>query len=138
MEQRAVLFGQECTSRWQPRAKSARPTNIAIVRVEQLYPFPKMEIEAVLRSVSPRPKSFSGCKKSRRTWARGVFFEPRLRHSGRTGRAGIPRPRGSREPGDGFYRVHQMEEQELMKRALDPTGEAQKPLAEESGEPKRV
>ena len=82
------------------RASAApRRRDVAICRVEQLYPVPMRRAARDARRLSDRPRRSSGCRKSRRTWARGTS-------SGRTcsrtvgGRAGaLHRAAAQREPG---------------------------------------
>ena len=57
-------------------------SNVAIVRVEQLYPFPEEELRRRSRATRRRRTS-SGCRRSRRTWARGPSFRRHCRRSSR-------------------------------------------------------
>ena len=52
----------------EPRKDNA---NVAIVRVEQLYPFPDDAIRAGHRPATRSCARSAGCRRSRRTWARG-------------------------------------------------------------------
>ena len=45
--------------------------HVAIVRVEQMYPFPQAQIEACWRGIR-RPRRSTGCRRSRATWVRGA------------------------------------------------------------------
>ena len=91
----------------------------ALVRVEQLYPFPRKEIQAVLAKyrqareicwVQEEPKN-------RGAW---TFMEPRLREL-------LPDPAvltyfgrdESASPATGSYKMHQVEEQEIIGQALE-------------------
>ncbi len=46
--------------------------DVAIVRIEQLYPLPTAQLEAALAAVRGRDAGLSGCRKSRKTWGRCV------------------------------------------------------------------
>ena len=45
--------------------------HVALVRLEQLYSFPWNEVREVLARYPNAPRSCSGCRKSRGTWAPG-------------------------------------------------------------------
>jgi len=92
---------------------------VALVRVEQLYPFPRKEIQAVLAKyrqareicwVQEEPKN-------RGAWG---FMEPRLREL-------LPDPAvlayfgrdEAASPATGSYKMHQVEEQEIIGHALE-------------------
>ena len=47
--------------------------DVAVVRVEELYPFPNKHVSDVLARYNPMWKS-SGARKSRATWGRGAGF----------------------------------------------------------------
>jgi 2-oxoglutarate dehydrogenase E1 component len=105
----------------------------ALVRVEQLYPFPRKEIQAVLAKyrqareicwVQEEPKN-------RGAWS---FMEPRLREL-------LPDPAvltyfGRDEgasPATGSYKMHQVEEQEIIGHALEIAGKDQPAAAGNNG-----
>lgn len=110
-----------CTGKVYYTLQAARDKNnikdIAIVRVEQLYPFPQKELDQVLRRyrtgdivwVQEEPKN-------RGAWS---FMEPRLRamlpdtvvrYEGRSAAA---------SPATGSHKMHELEEQELISAALN-------------------
>ena len=91
--------------------------SIAIVRVEQLYPFPKNLIAEELNRFATR-LTFDGCRRSRRTWAGGLYraaaagnarVESAIRYAGRP---------PSASPATGSHTIHQMEQQRLIREAL--------------------
>ena len=110
--------------------------NTAIVRIEQLYPFPKAELEAVFARF-PKAKEFMWVQEEPKNMGAWFFIEPRLRPF-LDGRELHYRGRGeAASPAHGFYRVHQLEEQEFIKSALDPLSEteASQAPAEKSAKP---
>jgi 2-oxoglutarate dehydrogenase E1 component len=117
---RRILFcsGKVFYSLAQAREKE-NVKGTALVRVEQLYPFPKKEIQAVLAKyrqareicwVQEEPKN-------RGAWG---FMEPRLREL-------LPDPAvltyygrdEAASPATGSYKMHQVEEQEIIGHALE-------------------
>ena len=89
----------------------------AIVRVEQLYPFPRRELEAVLAGY-PRAEQVYWVQEEPANMGAWRFIDPLLRPllGGRTltyvGRD------AAASPASGSYKVHQAEETELVTRAL--------------------
>ena len=51
--------------------RATRP-DVAICRLEQLYPVPMRDLRAMLDGYPATPRRSSGSRKSRRTWARGT------------------------------------------------------------------
>jgi 2-oxoglutarate dehydrogenase E1 component len=119
-EVRRILFcsGKVFYSLASARDKAALK-NVAIVRIEQLYPFPKKEIQAILAKyrqaqeicwVQEEPRNRGGWR----------FMEDRLRDM-------LPDPavlayygRGeAASPATGSYKSHEQEEQEIVSHALD-------------------
>lgn len=97
--------------------------NTAVVRVEQLYPFPKVELEGVLARY-PKAKEFFWVQEEPKNMGAWFFVEPRVRGLLPAGTALEYRGRSeAASPAHGFYRVHQLEEQEFIKSALDPLQE---------------
>ena len=79
---------------------------VAVVRVEQLYPWPKSAIRRGARPVPAAPRRWCGCRRSPRTWGRGTSStagctsllrgdpHPAPREPGRVGQPGL----GQRRP----------------------------------------
>jgi 2-oxoglutarate dehydrogenase E1 component len=112
-----------------------KTTDTALVRVEQLYPFPKAEIEKALGRYQ-RAEELYWVQEEPRNMGAWTFMEPRL---------GSLLPSGLRleycgrgeaaSPAHGFYRIHHLEEHEFVARALE-TGQQQAtrpPLKEQRG-----
>jgi len=97
------------------RERSAAST--AIVRVEQLYPFPRRELEAVLARY-PQAEQVYWVQEEPANMGAWRFIEPLLRSliAGRTltyvGRD------AAASPASGSYKVHQAEETEMVTRAF--------------------
>ncbi len=98
--------------------------NIAIVRVEQLYPFPKSELEKVIAKY-PSATEFFWVQEEPMNMGSWSFIAPllgtilpggaKLEYRGRTPAA---------SPAHGFYKVHLQEEQEFIKSALASKSDA--------------
>ncbi len=89
----------------------------ALVRVEQLYPFPKKELEAVLASY-PSAEQLYWVQEEPANMGALRFVEPLVRPllGGRTF-AGVAREAAA-SPATGSYKVHQAEEAELVQRTF--------------------
>jgi len=93
--------------------------NVAIVRIEQLYPFPKKEIQATLAKYR-QAREICWVQEEPRNRGGWRFMEDRLRDM-------LPDPavltyfgRGeSASPATGSYKAHEQEEQEIVSHALD-------------------
>jgi 2-oxoglutarate dehydrogenase E1 component len=93
--------------------------NVALVRIEQLYPFPKQEVQAALARYR-RAQEVCWVQEEPRNMGAWSFIEPLLRevlpdtcvlaYHGRAEAA---------SPATGSFRVHQMEEEALIHEALD-------------------
>jgi 2-oxoglutarate dehydrogenase E1 component len=92
--------------------------NVAIVRVEQLYPFPQRELEGIFAAY---PNARQVCWVQDEPWNMGAWHFmaqrlPRLLPAGRSlqyvGRA------EAASPASGSYKIHQAEEAELVNRAF--------------------
>jgi 2-oxoglutarate dehydrogenase E1 component len=93
--------------------------NTAIVRLEQLYPFPEAEIQSLLKSY-PRAKEFFWVQEEPKNMGAWFFVEPRLRPL-LEGRELLYRGRSeAASPAHGFYKVHQQEEHDLIQSAFEP------------------
>jgi len=104
--------------------------DVAIVRVEQLYPFPHKELAAVL-SKYRRAQEVGWVQEEPRNRGAWGFMEPRLRpmltdtqvlnYHGRDEAA---------SPATGSMKMHQIEEQELIAHALDVSPRREKAVTE--------
>jgi 2-oxoglutarate dehydrogenase E1 component len=93
------------------------------VRVEQLYPYPQKEIQAIIARYH-RAVEFSWVQEEPKNRGAWTFMEPRLRDILPDGR--LLRYFGRDEaasPATGSYKLHQIEEQELVSHALELNGE---------------
>ena len=95
-----VLLAARCTTSWPQSATGSAGDDVAIVRLEQLYPLPAKLLEAALAPY-PTARRCAGSRKSRRTWAPGRFLRLRFgeRLLGRLPARGVCRPE-SAQPGD--------------------------------------
>ena len=93
--------------------------NVAIVRIEQLYPFPKKEVQAILAKYR-QAREICWVQEEPRNRGGWRFMEDRLRDM-------LPDPavltyygRGeAASPATGSYKAHEHEEQEIIGHALD-------------------
>lgn len=95
--------------------------DVAIVRVEQLYPYPQKEIQAIIARYH-RAQEISWVQEEPRNRGAWSFMEPRLRELLPDGR--LMRYYGrdaAASPATGAFKVHQIEEQELVSHALELT-----------------
>jgi 2-oxoglutarate dehydrogenase E1 component len=93
--------------------------NVALVRLEQLYPFPKQEVQTELARYR-RAHEVCWVQEEPRNMGAWTFIEPRLReilpdtcvlaYHGRDEAA---------SPATGSYRLHQIEQEQLINEALD-------------------
>ena len=112
-------------------------TDVLILRVEQLYPFPHKPLKTRAVALSRRRRS-CGARRSRRTWAPGPscaaarsrrcmadmgLKQQRLRYAGRPAAA---------SPATGLLRRHLKEQAELVDEALVIDAPAQRAAQEES------
>ncbi|MES2205046.1 MAG: 2-oxoglutarate dehydrogenase E1 component [Pseudomonadota bacterium] len=95
-------------------------TNVAIVRVEQLYPFPKEEVIAAL-SAYKDVKDFVWCQEEPQNQGAWMCIRDEISAclQDQQKLTLISRP-ASASPATGFAKVHAAEQAELMKRALYP------------------
>jgi 2-oxoglutarate dehydrogenase E1 component len=93
--------------------------DVAIVRVEQLYPHPQKEIQAII-SRYHRAQESSWVQEEPKNRGAWTFMEPRLREILPDGR--ITKYYGREEaasPATGSSKLHQIEEQEIIQHALE-------------------
>jgi 2-oxoglutarate dehydrogenase E1 component len=97
------------------RERSAATT--ALVRIEQLYPFPKKELETTLAGY-PNAEQIYWVQEEPANMGAAQFIEPLLRPllGGRT-LVSVARDAAA-SPATGSYKVHQAEEAELVQRAF--------------------
>lgn len=95
-------------------------SNVAIIRVEQLYPFPKEEVIAAL-SAYKHVKDFVWCQEEPKNQGAWICIRDDisacLQEQQKLTYIGRP---ASASPATGFAKVHAIEQAELMKRALYP------------------
>ncbi len=85
--------------------------DVAITRIEQLYPFPKKQLDAILKKysnpevfwVQEEPENMGGWSFMLRTFGQGIKVISR---------------RAAASPATGFAKVHRQEQQELVKEAF--------------------
>ena len=91
--------------------------NVALVRVEQLYPFPTRELKQLIATY-PNAKKVIWCQEEPENMGAWAFMRPRLESLGvhlpirYTGR------RASASPATGFYAIHELEQKKLVMDAL--------------------
>jgi 2-oxoglutarate dehydrogenase E1 component len=91
------------------------PPEVAIVRMEQLYPFPEEQLKAVIRRY-PRVREWVWVQEEPQNMGAWTFIEPRLRaldlmvdYVGRD---------ASASPATGSYKIHDREQKEIVETAL--------------------
>ena len=107
----------------------------AIVRMEQLYPFPEAEFAAVLRALSARASDVVWVQEEPRNmgawaFARG-YITPML---GRPARDRLRGTAGSASPAPGLLKQHQREQADLIEQAFAPPTVARRASEEASAE----
>lgn len=92
--------------------------DVALVRIEQLYPFPRQELQSLLARYR-RIDEVCWVQEEPRNMGSWSFIEPRLRDilQGACVLACQSRPEAS-SPATGSFRLHQVEERSLVERAL--------------------
>ena len=93
-------------------------SNIAIVRLEQLYPFPTAELGEALRRY-PRATEFCWVQEEPANQGARDFVEPRIERllPGRRRLAYVGRPEAA-SPATGSHKIHQTEENGIVEAAL--------------------
>ncbi|MGE5612523.1 MAG: 2-oxoglutarate dehydrogenase E1 component [Bacillota bacterium] len=98
--------------------------DVAIVRVEQLYPFPKKEIQGIL-SRYHRAGEVAWVQEEPQNRGAWTYMEPLLRGMLADGRVlSYYGRKRSASPATGSYRLHQIEEHEIISHALELPSEA--------------
>jgi multifunctional 2-oxoglutarate metabolism enzyme len=92
--------------------------DVAVVRVERLYPFPTDELQAVLDRY-PKIESFAWVQEEPRNMGARKFVLPRIRHlvPYKIPLGDISRPERSR-PAEGYPAAHQVEQARIVREAL--------------------
>jgi 2-oxoglutarate dehydrogenase E1 component len=92
--------------------------SVALVRVEQLYPFPHQELKRVLADY-PNVRQLYWVQEEPQNMGSWSFVEPRLRRLAPEGVAPVYIGRdAAASPATGSYKVHQAEEAEFVTRAF--------------------
>ncbi len=114
---RADVFGQDLLRARHGREERARD-NIAIVRLEQLYPFPEAELTEVLKRY-PRAGEFCWVQEEPANQGARDFVELRIERllPGRRRLAFVGRAEAA-SPATGSHKIHQTEENDIVEAAL--------------------
>ena len=96
----------------------AQAADIAVIRVERLYPFPDDELQPVLDQY-PNIESFAWVQEEPRNMGARKFVLPRIRHlvPYKIPLADISRPERSR-PAEGYPAAHHVEQERIVREAL--------------------
>jgi 2-oxoglutarate dehydrogenase E1 component len=103
---------------WDPKEKkpATLPDDVAIIRLEQLYPFPTDQLKEVLQKYS-RAHKYVWVQEEPFNMGAWSFVEPRLR-SMKYPIEFVARD-ASASPATGSYRIHEREQRELIDAALN-------------------
>jgi len=101
--------------------------NVAIARVEQVYPFPEQEVRELLERY-PKTREVCWVQEEPENMGAWEFFRPLLEEllNGRCPLRYIGRPR-SASPSEGSAAWHQLNQKTLIERAFDLRGEVDTP-----------
>ncbi len=99
------------------RQEVGKIAEVALVRLEQLYPWPAERLAAILGRYRSPDGSGSGSRRSRRTWGRWTFVAPRLRDLLGEDILYVGRD-ASASPATGSHAVHEREQAELVEAAI--------------------
>jgi 2-oxoglutarate dehydrogenase E1 component len=93
-------------------------SDVAVIRVERLYPFPTDELQAVIDRY-PKIESFAWVQEEPRNMGARKFVLPRIRHlvAYKIPLGDISRPERSR-PAEGYPAAHQVEQARIVREAL--------------------
>ena len=98
----------------------ARRADVAIVRVEQLYPWPRQQIEAVI-SAYPSATEVVWAQEEPANMGAWIFVRDRLGDivNGRQSLVSVARA-ASASPATGSHTLHDLEQADILQRALTP------------------
>ncbi|MFO0809344.1 MAG: 2-oxoglutarate dehydrogenase E1 component [Gemmataceae bacterium] len=96
------------------------PSDVAIIRIEQLYPFPEEQLRAVLKKYT-RAREWVWAQEEPQNGGAWSFVEPILRRFEEVGDLSYVGRDASASPATGSYKIHDREQRELVEAAL--TGE---------------
>jgi 2-oxoglutarate dehydrogenase complex dehydrogenase (E1) component-like enzyme len=99
--------------------RDARNADVAVLRVEQLYPWPERELEAVLARY-PSARELVWVQEEPSNMGAWTFVAPRLHELARADRFAIRlvARTASASPASGSIKVHEREQRELLETAL--------------------
>ena len=97
--------------------------DVALVRLEQLYPFPAAELAARPRPLPAAAEIWSGRRRSRATWAPGAscassFLDGDVADAARPPAALRRAASTSAQPAPGSHKVHVREQEAIVREAL--------------------
>ena len=92
--------------------------DVAIVRVEQLYPFPATELGEIAAPATRARRRFVGYRKSRGTKGAWQFVAPLLRALDSREASATSGREEAASPATGSYKIHQAEEAAILDEAL--------------------
>ncbi len=95
-------------------------SDVAVVRVEQLYPVAPAADRRRPVSAYPRPPKSSGRRRSRPTWAPGTSCATAWVSSSTGGTLGVVARSASGSPATGSHTLHELEQADILQRALTP------------------
>jgi len=95
-----------------------KAADVAVIRVERLYPFPDEELQVILDRY-PRIESFAWVQEEPRNMGARKFVLPQIRHlvSYKIPLGDISRPERSR-PAEGYPAAHHLEQERIVREAL--------------------
>jgi len=91
--------------------------NVALIRVEQLYPFPATALKQIIGSY-PGACEIIWCQEEPENMGAWTFMWPRLESLGLKLPIRYVGRRASASPATGFYAVHELEQKKLVEEAV--------------------